>query len=165
MSLLFGNLINSFVKFGTAINGSQTGFHNQTVIDLGNSFKHTAAKDASGLVYVGVGIFVTTYIYMVVWTHNGKALFLQKKRPRYLFVFLRRAGEVLAKRVRENYLKAVLRQEIAFFDNVGAGEIATRIQTDTREHAHFRINSMGLFVFLTASHRFDPARHFGKSSA
>jgi ATP-binding cassette, subfamily B (MDR/TAP), member 1 len=42
-------------------------------------------------------------------------------------------GEVNSKRIRERYLKAVLRQDIAFFDNVGAGEITTRIQTDTRE--------------------------------
>lgn len=41
-------------------------------------------------------------------------------------------SEVTAKRIRELYLKAVLRQDIAFFDNVGAGEITTRIQTDTR---------------------------------
>lgn len=42
-------------------------------------------------------------------------------------------GEVNAKRIRERYLKAILRQDIAFFDKVGAGEVATRIQTDTRE--------------------------------
>lgn len=42
-------------------------------------------------------------------------------------------GEVNAKRIRERYLKAVLRQDIAFFDHIGPGEVATRIQTDTRE--------------------------------
>jgi len=47
----------------------------------------------------------------------------------YVWVY---TGEVNAKRVREHYLQAVLRQDIAFFDNVGAGEVATRIQTDTR---------------------------------
>ena len=30
-------------------------------------------------------------------------------------------------------LQAVLRQDIAYFDNVGAGEVASRIQTDTRK--------------------------------
>lgn len=45
-------------------------------------------------------------------------------------------GEVASKRLRERYLQAVLRQDIAFFDNVGAGEVATRIQTDTREFLH-----------------------------
>jgi ATP-binding cassette subfamily B (MDR/TAP) protein 1 len=47
----------------------------------------------------------------------------------YIWVY---TGEVNAKRIRERYLQAVLRQDIAFFDNVGAGEVATRIQTDTR---------------------------------
>lgn len=42
-------------------------------------------------------------------------------------------GEVNSKRIREKYLQAVLRQDIAFFDNVGAGEVTTRIQTDTRK--------------------------------
>jgi ATP-binding cassette subfamily B (MDR/TAP) protein 1 len=41
-------------------------------------------------------------------------------------------SEAAAKRIRELYLKSVLRQDVAFFDNVGAGEITTRIQTDTR---------------------------------
>ena len=41
-------------------------------------------------------------------------------------------GEVNAKRIREKYLRAILRQDIAYFDTVGAGEVATRIQTDTR---------------------------------
>lgn len=42
-------------------------------------------------------------------------------------------GEMGVKRLRERYFRAVLRQDINFFDRVGAGEIATRIQTDTRE--------------------------------
>lgn len=55
-------------------------------------------------------MFATTYIYMVIWI---------------------RTSEVAAKRLRENYLRSILRQDVAFFDNVGAGEVATRIQTDT----------------------------------
>lgn len=39
-------------------------------------------------------------------------------------------GELNSKRLREQYLRAVLRQEIAYFDDLGAGEVATRIQTD-----------------------------------
>ena len=49
-------------------------------------------------------------------------------------------SEINAKRIREYYLQAVLRQDIAFFDDVGAGEVATRIQTDTRMCCmHYRI--------------------------
>ena len=66
-----------------------------------------------------------TFIYMYFWVYTG---------------------EINAKRIRERYLQSVLRQDIAYFDNVGAGEIATRIQTDTRTPITFRYN-----VFLTVS--------------
>jgi ATP-binding cassette, subfamily B (MDR/TAP), member 1 len=56
-------------------------------------------------------MFVCTYIYMNVWIYTSEAT---------------------AKRIRERYLRAILRQDIAFFEKVGAGEVATRIQTDTR---------------------------------
>ena len=56
-------------------------------------------------------MLVCTYVYMYIWVYTG---------------------EINAKRIREHYLQAILRQDIAFFDNVGAGEVATRIQTDTR---------------------------------
>ncbi|KAK7206666.1 P-loop containing nucleoside triphosphate hydrolase protein [Myxozyma melibiosi] len=46
------------------------------------------------------------------------------------FIFIDRA-EVLASRVREEYLAATLRQNIGYFDKLGAGEITTRIASDT----------------------------------
>jgi ATP-binding cassette subfamily B (MDR/TAP) protein 1 len=55
-------------------------------------------------------MLIVTYGYMVTWI---------------------RTSEVVAKRIRERYLQAILRQDVAFFDNIGAGEVATRIQTDT----------------------------------
>jgi len=57
-------------------------------------------------------MFICTFVFMYIWVYTG---------------------EVNAKRIREKYLRAVLRQDIAFFDKVGAGEVATRIQTDTRQ--------------------------------
>jgi ATP-binding cassette subfamily B (MDR/TAP) protein 1 len=70
------------------------------------------------MISAGVGMFVTNIIFMGIWS---------------------RTSEISAKRLRESYLAAVLRQDIAFFDNVGAGEIATRITTDTREHLLIRL--------------------------
>ena len=58
-------------------------------------------------------MFVSSIIFMTIWSHTS---------------------EVGAKRLRETYLASILRQDVAFFDTVGAGEIATRIETDTREH-------------------------------
>ena len=40
-------------------------------------------------------------------------------------------GEHIAGKIREHYLAAILRQNIAFFDKLGAGEITTRITADT----------------------------------
>lgn len=48
-------------------------------------------------------------------------------------------GEIGTKRLREKYLQAVLRQDVAYFDNVGAGEVATRIQRDTRTFAKIMV--------------------------
>ena len=61
-------------------------------------------------------MFVATYAYMYTWVYTGEAN---------------------AKRTREKYLEATLRQDIAYFDKVGAGEVATRIQTDTRAFLEF----------------------------
>lgn len=74
-------------------------------------FRHAASLNASYLAYIGVGMLLATWMYMNVWVYTG---------------------EMNAKRLRERYLQAILRQDIAYFDNVGAGEVATRIQTDTR---------------------------------
>src|SRR5436305_10611224 len=37
----------------------------------------------------------------------------------------------IARRIREDYLRSVLRQNIAYFDKLGAGEVTTRITSDT----------------------------------
>jgi ATP-binding cassette subfamily B (MDR/TAP) protein 1 len=41
------------------------------------------------------------------------------------------AGEHITAKIREKFLAAILRQNIAFFDELGAGEITTRITADT----------------------------------
>lgn len=112
MSLLFGNLTQDFVNFSIALNGLDPNDPESTtrLDQSAKQFRRIAANDASYLTYIGVGMFICTYIYMYIWVHTA---------------------ETAAKRIRELYLKAVLRQDIAFFDKVGAGEITTRIQTDT----------------------------------
>ncbi|KAG7440875.1 P-loop containing nucleoside triphosphate hydrolase protein [Guyanagaster necrorhizus] len=112
MTLLFGNLTNQFVIFQSVVNKVNEG-DQQAINDLpaaAASFRHVASKDALYLVIIGIGMFICTYLYMYVWVYTA---------------------EVNAKRIRERYLRAVLRQDIPFFDKVGAGEVATRIQTDT----------------------------------
>lgn len=72
-------------------------------------------------------MFAANLIYMAIWSHTS---------------------EVGAKRLRETYFASILRQDVAFFDNVGAGEIATRIETDTREHLRASRRSLVLILPL-----------------
>jgi ATP-binding cassette subfamily B (MDR/TAP) protein 1 len=60
--------------------------------------------------YLSAISFVTTYIFMAIFVYTSEAS---------------------THRIRKEYLKAVLRQNIAWFDDVGAGEVASRITTDT----------------------------------
>ncbi|CAG8796754.1 7617_t:CDS:2, partial [Gigaspora rosea] len=39
-------------------------------------------------------------------------------------------GERIARQIREQYFRAVLRQNIAYFDKYGSGEVTTRITSD-----------------------------------
>ncbi|TFY65766.1 hypothetical protein EVG20_g5320 [Dentipellis fragilis] len=112
MSLMFGNLTQDFISFGIAVANADSGDPDAiaSLNDAAAHFRRTASLDASYLTYIGVGLFAATYIYMNCWVYTA---------------------ETNAKRVRERYLQAILRQDIAFFDRVGAGEVATRIQTDT----------------------------------
>jgi len=55
MALLFGNLTQDFVVFGTVIAQSQAGNATATALipEAARQFKRTAALDASYLVYIG----------------------------------------------------------------------------------------------------------------
>lgn len=75
-----------------------------------NQFTHQLAHFVLYFVYLAVGEFITTYIATVG------------------FIYV---GEKCSSRIREQYLKAMLRQNIAFFDQLGSGEITTRITADT----------------------------------
>ncbi|KAI9507265.1 P-loop containing nucleoside triphosphate hydrolase protein [Russula earlei] len=133
MSLLFGNLTQDFINFAVAIRGINPDDPASTarVEEAAKGFRHVAAKDASYLTYIGVGMFICTYIYMTTWVYTA---------------------EMTAKRIRELYLKSILRQDVAFFDKVGAGEVTTRIQTDTHlvqqglsEKVALVVNFLGAF--------------------
>lgn len=40
-------------------------------------------------------------------------------------------GEHISAKIREHYLESCMRQNIGFFDKLGAGEVTTRITADT----------------------------------
>ncbi|KAF2743772.1 leptomycin B resistance protein pmd1 [Sporormia fimetaria CBS 119925] len=60
-------------------------------------------------VYLGIASLFSTYASMMGFSYTG---------------------EKIAQRLREQYLRAIFRQNIAFFDFLGAGEVTTRISAD-----------------------------------
>lgn len=83
-------------------------------------------------VYLAIGEFATQYICTVGFIYTG---------------------EHITRRIRERYLAAVMRQNIAFFDKLGAGEITTRITADTNliqdgisEKISLTLSAVSMFV-------------------
>ncbi|CAG8789040.1 9710_t:CDS:2, partial [Cetraspora pellucida] len=62
------------------------------------------------MVFFSICIFVSTYIYMATWIYTS---------------------ERITRQIRERYLRAILRQNIAYFDKLSPGEVTTRITSDT----------------------------------
>ena len=102
MTVLFGNLTTKLLNLNGAT--SRDDFFNRL-----DAVRHQVDMDALYLTIIGICSWVVIYVYMATWVYTG---------------------EMITLRIRENYLKAILRQDIAYFDNLGAGEITTRIQSD-----------------------------------
>lgn len=108
-SLIFGRLTTSFTNFTRTLYETGGDRSNPLLIEATNAVKRDSAHNATYLVYIGIGMLVCTYAYMLIWQWTG---------------------EINARRIKEKYLKAVLRQDIAYFDNLGAGAVTTTIQSD-----------------------------------
>lgn len=75
-----------------------------------NEFQNSVNHNTLYFLYLGIGIIVFTFIDTFIHVDRG---------------------EVLASRIRQHYLAGVLRQNTAYFDKLGAGEVTTRITNDT----------------------------------
>lgn len=95
------------VVFGS-LQGTFAGYFNNTTsyAEFTASMTHLVLY----FVYLGIGMFFTTYVSTVVFIYTG---------------------EHIAGKIREHYLESCLRQNIGFFDNLGSGEVVTRITADT----------------------------------
>ncbi|KAB8255465.1 P-loop containing nucleoside triphosphate hydrolase protein [Aspergillus pseudonomiae] len=79
--------------------------------DIGEGqFTGDLARFSLFFLYLAVGEFVMVYLATVGFVY---------------------AGEHITAKIRQQFLAAILRQNIAFFDELGAGEITTRITADT----------------------------------
>ncbi|KAL8900440.1 MAG: hypothetical protein Q9207_005699 [Kuettlingeria erythrocarpa] len=77
------------------------------------------------LVYISLANFFAIYIHTCCWS---------------LF------GERLVGRLRRQYFKSLLRQELAFFDNLPAGEVPTRLTSDMETIRVGTSEKVGIFV-------------------
>lgn len=64
---------------------------------------------------IGIGSFVCVYVGMIGFSYTG---------------------ERITQQIRELYLRAIFRQNIAFFDFLGSGEITTRISSGETVRLH-----------------------------
>ena len=97
-----------------------------------DEFVDNLTEYALYFVYLGIAMFVLTYVFTLGFIH---------------------AGENVAAEIRQKYLAAILRQNIAFFDKLGAGEITTRITADTNliqdgisEKVGLTLNALATFI-------------------
>ncbi|KAJ3112904.1 GTPase-activating protein [Phlyctochytrium bullatum] len=110
-TIVFGNLVNTFsVPVDAILASNLTQARKNFLID---EWRSTLLRDVNNntlyFLYLAAITFVTTYIYMAIFVATG---------------------ERLTHRMREQYLRSVLRQDITWHEIQGAGEIATRITTD-----------------------------------
>ncbi|KAF2086861.1 ABC transporter-like protein [Saccharata proteae CBS 121410] len=95
------------VVFGS-LAGTFQGLFNGTI--TGSAFNSKLDNYVLYFVYLGIGEFVLCYVATVGWIY---------------------VGERISGRIREEYLAAILRQNVGYFDKLGAGEITTRITSDS----------------------------------
>lgn len=81
------------------------------------------------MVYIGIATFALIYTHLVCWN-----IFSQR----------------LAQRIRERYLKSLLRQDIAFFDNLQAGEVSSRLNGDIQAIETGASEKVGVFLTCIA---------------
>lgn len=73
-------------------------------------FDHELTSNVYYFIYLGVGELVTISIATIGFIYTG---------------------DHVVQKIRTEYLRAILRQNIAFFDSIGSGEITSRITADT----------------------------------
>ncbi|KAF3926092.1 hypothetical protein ABW20_dc0110077 [Dactylellina cionopaga] len=102
MTVVFGNLAGEFAGFAVAdpLSGNSS---------APNKLMDSVRTLTLYLLYMGIGEFILVYFATVTSIH---------------------VGERISGRIREQFLAAILRQNIGFFDKLGAGEVTTRITAD-----------------------------------
>ncbi|GAA5897581.1 hypothetical protein JCM6882_003523 [Rhodosporidiobolus microsporus] len=111
LALFFGELTNSFARYTIASENLASDPLNGALLleQARQQLSDDVNKNALRLLYVMIGMFFAVYIGTMTWMWTG---------------------EKAVRRLRQNYLAASLRQNIAFQEKEGGGAITTRIETD-----------------------------------
>ncbi|CEO60150.1 Putative Multidrug/pheromone exporter, ABC superfamily [Penicillium brasilianum] len=119
------------IVFGQLVNGLNSATC-EVNPDTAASYQDGINSKILLIVYVGIAYFLLIYIYTLCFNLSA---------------------ERLAQRLREKYLSSILRQDAAFFDNLPAGEVSSRItgeisivQQGTNEKVGLVINSISFFI-------------------
>ena len=94
------------IVFGSLAGSFQAFFNGSVTANFSSKASHLTLY----FVYLGIGEFITVYVAIVG------------------FIYV---GEHISGKIREHYLASILRQNIAYFDKLGAGEMTTHITSDT----------------------------------
>ncbi|KIV91662.1 hypothetical protein PV10_06176 [Exophiala mesophila] len=94
----------------TVIFGNLSGTFQGLVLGNSDGFSSTVNRYVLYFVYLAIGEFFLVYISTV------------------LFIY---TGEHITAKIREQYLRAILRQNIGYFDKLGAGAVTTMITANT----------------------------------
>ncbi|KAI9224072.1 multidrug resistance protein 3 [Blastocladiella britannica] len=107
MTIVFGQITDSFTTYAKAV----------ILTPPGGIVDPAAKQDLEDKIVLSV-------IYFIV---IGSVAFLCAYAAQALFMV---AGENQAKRIRQKYIKSVLRAEIAYYDAVSPGDVTTRLTSD-----------------------------------
>ena len=81
--------------------------------------------------YIGLSVLIAVFLANVCWIVSGERISRRiREYPAPLPTSKEKIKKVFATDVKRHYLQAVLRQNIAFFDRLGAGEVTNRISHD-----------------------------------
>ena len=105
---------------------------NEGTCDAANTAGASTAESQSSLnqkilllVYIAIALFCLLYTHIICWNL---------------------ASQRLAQRIRERYLASLLKQDIAFFDKLAAGEVSSRINGDIQAIQTGTCEKVGVFL-------------------
>ncbi|CAG8448762.1 17258_t:CDS:10 [Acaulospora morrowiae] len=119
LTIIFSDAIQAFATFTLSVRDN--GFTEAAGDDLYNA----VISKVKLFIMLGVAVFSVSYKQIAIWMI---------------------VGERQAKRVRQKYYEAILRQDMSFFDSVSTGDVTTRISSDINLFQEGISEKVGLIV-------------------